>query len=63
MTMSSKLCRRCLVVCIVVEDNREFHAYLLVLNHCVFDMILGINWCSVSHAVTDYYKKAIVFQF
>lgn len=43
-------------------NNREFYANLFVLNHCAFDVILGMNWLSASHAVIDFNKRAIIFQ-
>lgn len=43
-------------------DNRKFHVDLFVLNHCGFDVILCMNWLSVSLAMIDGDKRAIVFQ-
>lgn len=58
MIVPSNQCRHCLVM----AENREFHAYLFFLDHCDFDVILGINWLSAAYAIIDWHRRAIIFQ-
>lgn len=40
-------------------DNRKFQVDLFVLDHCGFDVILGIDWLNAPYVVIDYNSGTI----
>ena len=45
--------------CVIVVDGHELLADLHVLDMDDFDVILGMDWLSSYHAITDCYKKIV----
>ena len=56
---SNKVCSKCpIVIC-----DREFITNFLLIDNCDFDIILGMDWLSLVHAIIDCQRKSVVFRF
>lgn len=58
-TFAFRVCKNCLMV----VNDQELTAYLIVLEMCGFDIILGMDWLAKYHASVDCFAKVVTFLF
>ncbi|XP_022865719.1 uncharacterized protein LOC111385547 [Olea europaea var. sylvestris] len=49
-------------VCVILIENQELYAYLIVLEMKDYDIILGMDWLSKYQATIDCMRKSVTFQ-
>ncbi|XP_026409197.1 uncharacterized protein LOC113304331 [Papaver somniferum] len=56
-TFPFRVCKKC----VMMVNDQELFADLVVLEMCGFDVILGMDWVAKYHASADFYAKVVTF--